>query len=264
MPKATQPSTAGDVNSTEALFRKAARSFRAFNLPSRVGHLRTAAAQKQLDAASVTVHNMLFTMCLQRAMMRELQKKDHRGRLSDADQDVLRAVVAFAGAGLDAALKQLIRDAIRSLISTNANSYEQFTGFVDIHLANGESINRKRLREILLDARGAPSALLEAYERELTGDSLQSAAQVARVCQVLGVDEPEIRKRLRNGGLLDQMFRARNTIIHELDLKPDELTGRTPRTRQSVDGFAREALSVTQAIINDVAKQLTIADGPSS
>lgn len=244
-------------NALEALYKRANKSFKLNKLPPLFyEHELTQPAQAKLHAAFMTVHSMYFIMNLSRALWRDLQKKDHRGRVSESDADILRAAITFAGAGLDASLKQLIRDTIRPLIKTNTSCRTKFHEFVDRHLASGEALHRKHLRAVLVDERGSPAALVELYERDLTGDSLQSAQQVKEVCGALGVNDKNIWRRLQEGECLDKMFRARNSIVHQLDLIPGASKERTRRSIEQAREFSSEALDVTQLIINEVGRAL--------
>lgn len=243
-------------NTLEALYNRAAKSFKLIKLPALYEHELTKPAQQKLWAAFHTVHSMYFNMNLSRALWRDLQKKDHRGRVSESDADILRAAITFAGAGLDASLKQLIRDTIRPLIKIHAPCRIKFHEFVDRHLASGEAMHRKHLRAVLVDERGSSAALVELYEWDLTGDSPQSAQQVQDVCGALGVNDKNIRRRLQEGECLDKMFRARNCIVHQLDLIPGASNERTRRSIEQAREFSREALDVTQLIINDVGRAL--------
>lgn len=82
------------------------------------------------------------------------------------------------------------------------------------------------------------------------------------VCGALGVNDPDIRKRLNNGGILDGMLKARNEIVHELDLDSKGGGCRTPRSLKDARAYATEALSVAQLIINDVARELPSKSPP--
>ncbi len=69
----------------------------------------------------------------------------------------------------------------------------------------------------------------------------------------LGIDDETLRKRMTRGSTLDAMFRARNLIVHELDLTNKS---RTTRTIDDTERWVREALDVCQAMINTVARAL--------
>jgi hypothetical protein len=244
----------GRPNAVEVLVAKVERQFDPLLLPAAHAHVGTQGAQERLAAALESVNNVLLTMSLSRAANRAVQKKDLRGRLSATELDILRAAIAFAGAGLDAALKKLMKDTVRDIALRIPLARRKFLDFIDGHLASsGQPVDRRRLAEILVDGRGSQAVLLERYERELTGDSLQSVDQVNIVCGALGIDDRAIRERLKTGATLDRMFKARNDIVHQLDLTDQ---GRRARTFAEVREFAGEALAVTQQIINAVGTAL--------
>jgi len=252
MPKAKPHK--GRKSQIETLVARVEEQFKPISVPRPVRHDATQGAQQRLDAALSSVNNVFLTLNLIRGVDREVQKKELRGRLSDTHIDMLRSAIVFSGAGLDASLKKLIKDTVRKIAVRNSRAKRKFLDFIDRHLAAADSpLNRKCLAEILVDGRGTQAALLEHYEIELTGDSLQAVNQVAAVCSALGIDARPIMERLKEGSLLDQMFKARNNIVHQLDLTD---TGREVRRIEDVRKLAAEALSVTQEIINAVGSAL--------
>lgn len=252
---ATKKRSRGRPNAVEELVASVESHFEPIKLLKPISHELTAGAQERLTAALSSVNNVLLTMNLSRAVDRKLQKKELRGRLSESEVDILRAVITFAGAGLDAALKKLIQDTVREIAIRNQHAKKKFLDFLDRHLAGTDApINRRLLADVLIDSRGTQAALLDRYERELTGDSLQASDQVSVVCGALGIEDRVIRERLKPGALLDQMFKARNDIVHELDLTD---TGRKRRNLKDVCELAEEALNVTQEILNAVGKALS-------
>ncbi len=255
MPTARKKPRVGRPSAIEALVRRVERQFQPIDLPKRVECPDTQPAQDRLQAALSTVNNVFLTMNLSRSVDRDVKKKDLRGRLSDTQVDILRSAITFACAGDDAALKKLIKDTVRRIAVENELARKKFLEFIDRHLAAPDSpVDRRTLGEVLIHPDGGQAALLERYERELTGDSLQSAQQVALVCGALGVEARAIRERLKEGGLLDKTFRARNKIVHELDLDDG---GRVSRKLPDVQKSAKEVLAVTQEIINDVGTRLS-------
>lgn len=239
-------------------------------LPSPIGAPETQTAQRFLDAAAQSVRSALSALNTTRDLRRSANGHLPRGRLTDGEEDLLRAAVVFAGAGLDSTLKQLIRDALPSVTEANDDAATEFQDFTEDFLSEGDiGVNPRRLSAVLLDRDRSPwDALIEQYVRSLTGDSLQSAQQVGAVCTALGITDREFRKRIKVGSDLDQMFRARNQMIHELDLLRGQEAGgnrsKRSRTIEQTVGFAREALSVAQEIVNRTAEGLGPADLTSS
>lgn len=233
-------------------------------LPHPVACATTETAQRFLDAAKASVDSALSALAVLRS--ERGQGTQLRGRLTDSEEDLLRAAVIFAGAGLDASLKQLIRDALGPITEVNADAQSRFRSFASKHVSGGDlGVSPERLVDILLDDNHPWDAFLEAYIRQLTGDSLQSASQVANVCTAIGFTEGQFRKRIKAGSELDLMFRARNQMIHELDLEHDKESGpgvrmkRGRKIQASVE-MAHEALAVAQEIINAAGTEISRAD----
>lgn len=238
----------------ESLVAQVEEGFESIKLPRRYDHPKTLGAQTRLNGALSTVNNVFLTMNLSRAVDRSVKKKELRGRLSQTQLDILRAAIVFAGAGLDAALKKLIADTVREIAVNHERARRKLLDFIDTHLASAVSpVNRRSLAEILIDDQGPKEALLHRYERALTGDSLQAVDQVRTVCGALAVADRAIHERLKEGSTLDEMFKARNDVVHQLDLTDN---GPKPRKLEDVRRYAEEALSVTQEIINAVGRGL--------
>jgi hypothetical protein len=101
------------------------------------------------------------------------------------------------------------------------------------------------------------SALIEHYVAELTGDSLQSSAQLFKTAHSLGLPDSKLRK---NKDRLDQFFKARNQIIHELDLQHTAKQGdssRRPRRLKATRDDCSLVFATGQDFIDAVADLLT-------
>ncbi len=223
----------------------------------------TETAQRYLDAARASVDHALQSMRKLRDVRREEEGKGAAGRISDADMDLLRTAIVFAGAGLDATVKQLIRDALPSVARTSEEAESKFRDFVEQRIRRGgEGLDHRMLVGVLAsDAQSPRDALLELYVEELTGGSLQSIDEVDRVCGALGITDADLRKRVKDrNGKLRELFVARNEIVHELDLQgPDDPGNRSRRERRikHTEDLVNEALAVGQDIINAVGKELS-------
>src|SRR5271154_1117008 len=57
-----------------------------------------------------------------------------KGMPTDEEQDLLRAMVLFAGAGLDSTVKQLIRDSLPAIIDHDEGATVQFKDYIDKRL----------------------------------------------------------------------------------------------------------------------------------
>ena len=214
------------------------------------GEPGTDTAQRFLASAYDSVEAVLANQAAIRGL-RKLETGDVRGRLPANEEDLLRAAIVFTGAGLDATLKQLIRDALPTLLETNAQAHDKFEKFAEERLGTSEVADTKVIARYLTSA-NPRERLIEDYIYALTGSSLQSAEEVDKVAAALGIDDPQLRKRI---GGLRQLFTARNEIAHELDLQRPERRGdRARRTRgiKATENLCHEGLEVGQLMINAV------------
>ena len=157
----------------------------------------------------------------------------------------------FTGAGLDATLKQLIRDTLPTLLERNQQAHDKFEAFAAGRLGTGEIADTKMIARYLTSP-DPRTRLIEDYVYELTGSSLQSADEVQKTAGALGIDDEALRKRITG---LRALFVARNEISHELDLQrlgqPGDRTRRTRRI-EATKSLCQEGLEVGQLIVNGV------------
>lgn len=219
-----------------------------------VAHDTTESAQRYLTSAYDSVSAVLRNLDLIREQ-RRAEGQDLRGRLTDNEEDLLRAAIVFAGAGLDAALKQLIRDSLPAVLENSALAMDKFKAFVRRHLSQADVIDVGRLADYLV-AESPRVEMIEAYVDELTGGSLQSQQQVENVAGALGIDDSHLRRRL---AALHAAFQSRNQIAHELDLRSPERPGdRARRTRRINDSVrtCHDLLESAQLVVNAVGEIL--------
>jgi hypothetical protein len=153
----------------------------------------TETAQRFLAGAYDSVEAVLGNLQLIRSM-REAETGDIRGRLTANEEDLLRAAIVFTGAGLDATLKQLIRDTLGALLKSSDLSHEKFEEFAAKRLRTGEIAEPKMIARYLT-SETPRELLIEDYIYDLTGSSLQSAEEVDRAAGALGIDDGGLRKR---------------------------------------------------------------------
>lgn len=181
-----------------------------------------------------------------------------RGITTDPEQDILRAMLVAAASGLDGALKQLIRDALPTLIGKYEAVHSAFEKFTQKRLQVGEEdgtsgVSPKILAQILA-APDPRSRLVEDYVYELTGDSLQSTEQLFKTCAALGVDG---RTVIGDRKSLKQVFDARNQIIHELDMNLDSPNRkRRVRSQKDMKEYSERLLGICYDIIHEVDEAL--------
>jgi hypothetical protein len=138
------------------------------------------------------------------------------GATTDGEQDILRAMLVLATAGIDALAKQLITDAIPTLMQSNARVEQGLETFVSrqIRPESDGAMNSKLLAKMLV-ARDRRTFLIDQYVGDLTAGSLQSAEELIKVSFAMGIDPSDCGITQE---LLRPVFKARNQIIHELDI----------------------------------------------
>lgn len=150
---------------------------------------------------------------------------------TDEEQDILRAMLLFAAAGLDALLKQLIADCLPSLAPSDEKVADGLRTFTARSLRRQSDPSASDAAPSFLSRIHASpdqyQALLSEYVSSLTGGSLQSPEELMRALFALGVDPGKIRV---DPTALRPIFDARNKISHELDID-FQATRRNRRSR---------------------------------
>lgn len=231
----------------------------------------TAKAQEFLWSAASAVESLYGTAFMSRDLARAADGKSLNGVMGRREQELLRAALVFASAGLDTALKRLVYDSLLTLVRIDPKVAERLESFARDHLSNGSvAVDPEALVKVLMADGATPrEVLVSTWAAELTRGSLQSRQQVEKICTALGVTASGFRKRIGSeGSVLEKAFRARNQIVHELDLPAHaaptsdrDATDRRRRRRyaQSTIDLAVELLSVAQLVIDDVAARVSVA-----
>lgn len=181
-----------------------------------------------------------------------------RGTPKDEEQDLLRAAVVFAGAGLDSVLKQLVVDALPRLLDIDENCRSRFEEYVRRQFRPGEGDDDglagvKLLARALCDE-SPRDHLMKEYSEYLTRASLQSVEELTRVIDALGLDA--VKKGL-DFKELRRIFRVRNEIAHEMDI---DLQGdrrkRQRRQKKQMVNDAEELLAAGEVAIKAMEERL--------
>jgi hypothetical protein len=189
--------------------------------------------------------------------VREVRKAG-QGRPTDEEQDLLRAMLVIGAAGLDSMLKQVIRDALPTLIRADQAVADGLQKFVERQL-RGESdeievLQAPRFLAKLLVSESLRDALIEQYILSLTGSSLQSVEELLRACSALGVSQQTAGIK---PDVLRPIFTIRNRIIHELDVDfGKQIRNRFPRSRKDMTGNTNALLQVGENVLRGVSTRL--------
>jgi len=175
-----------------------------------------------------------------------------KGASTDEEQDLLRAMVLFAGAGVDSTVKQLIRDTLPAVIEHDEGACLQFKDFIEKRLKD-EGNSRRFLADIIGD-HSPRSLLLNHLVRDLTSDSLQSAEQLLKVAATFNIPSPKISTDIKR---LKEIFAVRNQIGHEMDIDFSQTNrSRRPRAKDKMVKFASELLVIAGSFLAEVDSKL--------
>ncbi len=175
------------------------------------------------------------------------------GASTDEEQDLLRAMLVFACAGLDSMIKQVVRDALETVIDKNSGAHENFRIFVEKRLAKQGTFDPKFLARVLteMDPR---KVLIEELVGELTSQSLQSKDQVLRTASYFDIPTKDLVSDIDQ---LDQVFRSRNQISHEMDVDLNQTNrNRRPRQKNVMIDYTKVILEVTRIFLVNVDQRL--------
>jgi hypothetical protein len=171
---------------------------------------------------------------------------------------VLRAALVFSGAGLDSAVKHLIRDSLDELSGGDDQVRDEFAKFVERKIGGSEDgapLNAKLIARSLI-GKEPRSILLKEYIAAMTGESLQSVSQLCKVCARLGVSDENV---IKDKSQLKRIFEARNKIVHELDVDLGQKRAkriRNTRKRADMQEYTKCVIEVGRLLVQEVAKKL--------
>ncbi len=145
-------------------------------------------------------------------------KQSRTGTTTDQEQDMLRAMLVFASAGVDGMMKHIIRSSLPKL-SEDALAMGKLNQFVSRRIkAKLDKEDSKEAAEFLagiVTSKSTKAFLIADYISDLTAGSLQSSEELSKAIAALGFSEGDlIVDRVKLKGIFDD----RNKIVHELDV----------------------------------------------
>ena len=184
-------------------------------------------------------------------------RRNTGGRTTTAEQDLLRAMLTFAAAGLDSLLKRLIRDTIRLLASHDEKVQEELEKFT-LRKLKGESDDSDvpsgfKFLSKIISSQDLNETLIDEYITELTGSSLQSDKQLFKACNALGLEPNRVGLDRQD---LKDIFKARNQIIHELDIQLMSGQGRRTRRRDTMLEYSEGLIEIGKFFIEEVERKI--------
>lgn len=216
--------------------------------PSRPKHEATRAAYSIICYAHQSASSFLQVF----ETLRGTRKA--KGTSTDEEQDLLRAMVMFASAGLDSMAKQLITDTLSLVIGRHEGAHALFREFVERKIIRQDRLDAKFLAGILT-SRAPQESMVNALVRELTDGSLQSRDALLRAAAHFDIPSKALCSDL---DALHKTFQMRNEIAHEMDIDfahPNR--NRFSRRKADMVSGANTLFSVSDAFLREVDSRLS-------
>lgn len=191
------------------------------------------------------------------------RKAGTAGATTDEEQDLLRAMLVMAAAGLDAMAKQLIRDALRFVVHEDDGARQELESFVrrrlDRDFVAMQEGRKARFTPKILASWDLRDQILEEYVQDLTAGSLQSADELRRIAAAFGLTADLIDTDFQ---ALQGIFRVRNQIIHELDVNlAAPRRNRNSRRTTKMVRDTNQVLAASEDLLNAVDRQVGRCEG---
>lgn len=216
---------------------------------------------------SIAIHNQTVAAA---NSFHALFSERHAGGMPADDhyeQDLLRAMILFSCSGMDATVKQLVRDSIEGVIENDIGAQGQFSKFIERRLKRGsvEEADRHVNGSVGMDYGLLANILANPHPRKvlvsalidsLTSDSMQSRDQILKVAGHFAITRDEI---LADHNVTHAAFTARNQLAHEMDI--DFRRDNQRRSRSYVDMvlWSENILNVSNQFIESVSAKLNLA-----
>jgi len=176
-----------------------------------------------------------------------------KGVSTDEEQDLLRAMLTFATAGLDSMVKQLVRDALPAVINGDQGARKKLEEYIAKRIRKGEQLDSKFLAGVLASQHPLHS-LVGGLVDTLTLGSLLSEKELFKVAAHFNIASQALYE---DSKLLGRIFHARNQISHEMDIDFDQPNrNRRPRRRDEMVKYTKEILSLSEMFLTLVDQKL--------
>jgi hypothetical protein len=171
-------------------------------------------------------------------------------------QDLYRAMLVFACAGLDMFVKQLINTKLPDLIPADKTALDKFKDYVKSGIKKDEKQMLNTVAFALID-QNPRSVFLKEYIAGMTNESLQSVDELYKVSSASGLDTKTIFDNNKRN-LIRDAFTVRNEIIHEMDINVSNDNSNTTGYRKRRQRTCPAMEKHTKTIL-DLAQELFLA-----
>lgn len=177
------------------------------------------------------------------------------GTPTDKEQDLLRAMLLFAASGLDAMIKQLVRDALPIVVDTDASAHSELEKFVHtrlkLHEGDAKSIATDlKFLSSMVASKSPREAAIKELIKQLTANSLQSKDELLRAAAHFAIGPKDLTSDLEG---VRNIFKVRNEIAHEMDIdfaQPNRK--RFPRRRDDMVNYVNQIIQIASDMLKTV------------
>lgn len=215
----------------------------------RAPHVRP--AQRILERAHVSVAGLFSAVEVLETTRRD-SNLSAKGRRSQVEVEIVRSAIVLTSAGLDAAMKRLVNDVGRVLITaTGTGARQKYEEYLKGELAKPKA--EEPFRQAILSS-DVSTKLMSVYLSSRTKASFQGSGDLKlRVRQTLGMPKEAVPDT--DLAALDDFFVARNKISHDMDLERpgSDSIARVHRNPDVVAAQCRAVFEVAGAFIRGAA-----------
>jgi hypothetical protein len=206
-----------------------------------------------LDAQTILVRTHESSFSFLDIFETQRKKRKAQGTPTDEEQDLLRAMLLFTAAGLDSMIKQLIEDALPSIIENDCEARQVLINFIEKKLIQDDRLNVQLITRALSE-RNPREALTNELIEDLTSRSLQSKDELLRAASFFAIQPALLSSDLK---LLKEIFEARNQIVHEMDVDFSQGNRcRRSRKKTTMIRYTEELLCVSKNFFIEASKRL--------
>ena len=179
--------------------------------------------------------------------------RNAKGTPTDAEQDLLRAMLSFASAGLDSMAKQIVRDALPAIVAKDEGAAALFFQRTKKTIYRDNVLNSDLLLQAIL-AKCPRDLLVADLVRDLTSGSLQAVDELSRVGSFLNIPSKEL---IEDPKKMTRIFEIRNQIAHEMDIDFSQPNRRRhPRARDDMIDYTNALFKVAKTLLGKADERL--------
>lgn len=217
---------------------------------------------------AITIHNETIAASNSFHSLFSERYKNNQESDDPYEQDLLRAMLLFSCSGLDATLKQLVRDSLERVISRDEGAQKQFAKYIERRLKRGSADDNDRSQAgplnldyaLLANFLASPTPRIESLNSltaNLTSDSLQSRDQLLKVAAHFALTKEDI---LADDEITKRAFEARNQLAHEMDIDFRADQRRRSRAYSDMVRWSENILTIGGQFIARVSEKISLGN----